>query len=242
MRGRTVLLADLCRTPSPSSSSSSSSTDAYVNPFVVEGSARVVEDAKWYRGARLSLQRRWMVGQVERWSYVSRTTVAKQSDEEAGEEGEAKEAWRSVGEAFVPLVMAAGARLDVEPVRLQPQLGCRFGRALKLQALPHPTVRMRASWEVPKCGVLVQLQYTLPIQKEWMHAPGKLELKLADARRKWLKIASGGIEVDAKTWRIADAAALRVQARADVARELPRKQDEPLMHVEIERLGVQAVL
>jgi len=237
-----VLLADLCRTPSPPSPSSSPSTDAYVNPFVVEGGTRVAEDAKWFRGARLSLQRRWMVGEVDRWSYVSRTRVAKQEDEEAGEGGEAKEAWRRVGEAFVPLVMAAGARLDVEPARLQPQLGCRFGRALKLQALPHPTVRMRASWEVPKCGVLVQLQYTLPIQKEWKHAPGKLELRLADARRKWFKVASDGIEVDAKTWRIADAAALRVHARADVVRELPRKQNEPIVHVDIDRLGVQAVL
>lgn len=239
MRGRTVLLADLCRSPSPSSSS----TDAYVNPFVVEGGRRVEEDAKWYHGARLALQRRWVVGGGERWSYVSRMRVAKPCDVEADEGGgEAKEAWRRVGDAFVPLVVAAGARLDVEPVHVHPQLGCRFGRALKVQALPHPTVRMRASWEVPKCGVLVQLQYTLPIQKEWKHAPGKLELRLADARRKWLKVASDGIEVDAKTWRIADAAALRVHARADVVRELPRKQNEPLVHVEIDRLGVQAVL
>lgn len=227
MRGRTVLAVDVCRAPSD---------DAYFNPFVDE---RARGDAEaWLRGASLDLQRRWMFGEPEGWTYLAQARTRVQDEAEGTDE----DAWKRLRSAFVPVVMAAGGRVDVEPVRLHPEVGCRFGRALKVQALPTPTVRMRASWEVPKCGVLVQLQYTLPIQKEWMHAPGKLELRLADARRKWLKIASSGIEVDAKTWRIADAAALRVQARADVARELPRKQDEPLMHVEIERLGVQAVL
>lgn len=180
-----------------------------------------------------------MFGRRDAWCYLE----AQPSNVDAKEdEMDGRGQLSKIKSSFFPFSLSMGGSLQVEDVQLLPCLYMRLGRALSLEALPTPQLCARGSMEWPSSGIRLDLQCTLPIQKDWMHAPGKLEIRLADSRRKWLRVGHNGVEVDAESWRLADTAALRLQARAEVAREVPRNQGEPLLHVEIERLGVQVVL
>lgn len=142
-----------------------------------------------------------------------------------------------------PLDLGVGASFELDKGLLIPVARARFGDHIALHAFPEPSIRVEGGWKVLNTGLNLTARYSCPLNnlERFWQPPSRLLIRLDHALGRGVSVGPFGLDGDAKLFESKSRDAyLRVAGSVRFPRQVPVQEGEPVLHVDLRRLGFKS--
>lgn len=140
------------------------------------------------------------------------------------------------------LDFGVGLAFELDTAELQPQARLKFRDILSIKALPYPAIKLQGRLSLPDTCWGVRLSYDCPLEAitEFYRPPARLMLSIDNMHHNGAQLTQAGLEFNYAASLFEGNTQFRAAGLVALPRELPVEEGQPLVGLELKRLGLKA--
>ncbi|KAI3433750.1 hypothetical protein D9Q98_003557 [Chlorella vulgaris] len=151
---------------------------------------------------------------------------------------------RSTGlKRVVPtLDVGVGLAFELDTAELQPQARLKFRDIVSLKALPYPAIKIQKRLALPESSWGLRLSYECPLESlaNFYRPPARLLVLIDNMHSNGAQLTQAGLEFNYAGEFLEGRSQLRATGLVALPRELPVVEGQPLVGLELKRLGLKS--
>lgn len=139
--------------------------------------------------------------------------------------------------------VGGGLNFDLDTARLQPLLRLKYRDLISFKLLPEPGIKLEKFFFLGDSNLGVRLKYECPVEglTNFWRPPARFLLTIDNTVHKGVRLTQSGVEFDGALSALEGSVRVRGQALLALPRELPVEEGQPLVGLDVNRLGIKTV-
>ncbi|EFN59328.1 hypothetical protein CHLNCDRAFT_137735 [Chlorella variabilis] len=135
-----------------------------------------------------------------------------------------------------------GLAFELDTAELQPQVRLKFRDILSIKALPYPALKIQKRLALPEGSWGVRLSYECPLEgiTTFYQPPARLLMSIDNMQHNGVQLTQAGLEFNYAGDFYEGNTQLRAAGLVALPRELPIVEGQPMVGLELKRLGLKA--